>query len=319
MIDIYGSHFLENLNTLKNRQRLIVSILSNRSLWNEDSLKLLRRCFQQPLRSDQAVRQDRFWLIVSKLLYGTGSLETRLNKAANAMKVDPLHVLEILFWANPKKFPLPSDELTKLIPNREPRVFVRAARDLVRKYGLKNFIELQAAIQKASSEDLASVLAREINSISIYNCHLVEEYREFIEYLDYLSLIRFRDSITHPYIRSILFRVPSSPVVIDGNNVVMLRRSVRDLNGILEALAEYAEFYYPFTIVFDANIKYVVPETQREFLNMWLESRHVRLHSPADEFIMEMSEKKKAVVISADRFSEWKCSIIRIDPRELLW
>ena len=319
MIDIYGSHFLENLNTLKNRQRLIVSILSNRSLRNEDSLKLLRRCFQQPLRSDQVVRQDRFWHIVLKLLYGTGSLETRLNKAANAMKVDPLHVLEILFWANPKKFPLPSDELTKLIPNREPKAFVRAARDLVRKYGLKNFIELQAAIQKASSEDLASVLAREINSISIYNCHLVEEYREFIEYLDYLSLIRFRDSITHPYIRSILFRVPSSPVVIDGNNVVMLRRSVRDLNGVLEALAEYAEFYYPFTIVFDANIKYVVPETQREFLNMWLESRHVRLHSPADEFIMEMSEKRKAVVISADRFSEWKCSIIRIDPRELLW
>lgn len=319
MIDIYGSHFLENLKTLENRQRVIVGILSNRSLWNKDSLELLRRCFQQPLRNSQTVGQNRFWLIVSKLLYGAENLEIRLKRAANAMKVDPLHVLEILFWANPKKFPLPSNELTKLIPDREPRVFVRAARDLVQKYNLKNFIELQAAIQKANSEDLVSVLAGEINSIGIYDCHLVEEYREFVEYLDYLSFIRLRDSIIHPYIRSILFRVASSPVVIDGNNVVMLRRSVRDLNNILEALAEYEEFYYPFTIVFDSNIKYVVSKTQGESLNMWLESRHVRLHSPADEFIMEISEKEKAVVISADHFSEWKCNIRRIDPRELLW
>ncbi|RKX43430.1 MAG: hypothetical protein DRP27_08125, partial [Thermotogae bacterium] len=57
-----------------------------------------------------------------------------------------------------------------------------------------------------------------------------------------------------------------------------------------------------------ANIRYIVSSQQRKTLESWLSSPWVEEHSPADERIIELAKRMKAVILSNDSFSEYDTS-----------
>lgn len=112
--------------------------------------------------------------------------------------------------------------------------------------------------------------------------------------------------IAHPYITKIVTSRKSSPLVIDGNNFLWKHDlCVKDFEDLFLVFADEKRTFYPVYIVFDRNVKHIVPKSGRILIEDILSSKFVYRHSPADELIISLARQKKAVVMSEDRFKEY--------------
>ncbi len=117
----------------------------------------------------------------------------------------------------------------------------------------------------------------------------------------------FLDEISiHPYIKSVVLSRKRKPLIVDGSNLLWRNDlDVSVLDDLFISLADFDPVFFPVKIVFDRNIRYVVPKSERKKLEDWLSLECVHLHSPADDLIISLARDMRAVIASSDRFLEY--------------
>ncbi|MDI3472659.1 MAG: hypothetical protein PWQ20_1093 [Thermotogaceae bacterium] len=248
--------------------------------------------------------------------YGTEKILNVLIKK----NIDVTQVSTILFILYPKRFfPYSSKYLKEF--------------DIKKKV---NFSEFQFIIQK-----IINVCDFIENNLELYTLLNMDEVKlVFFEDVDYLvhkikefdflkitpeGIKELREEITllkeeekkylrgklkgvNQYLLRVIFEKSYFEVVIDGNNIVhtSLRPSIKNIFHLFECIAKLKHLLFPFTIVFDKNIKYLIPKSELLFFKERFENNpNVIFHSPADELIYELHLARKALIISNDRFREY--------------
>lgn len=140
---------------------------------------------------------------------------------------------------------------------------------------------------------------------------IVENIKKELETLtesEKIFLYRNLKEECDPYFLRVLFEKPRSEVIIDGNNIVhvTLYPSLKNIFDLFRALSKFKHLLFPFTIVFDKNIKYLLPKSELSvFENRFENNPNVSFHSPADELIFELHLGRRAFIVSNDRFREY--------------
>ncbi len=117
----------------------------------------------------------------------------------------------------------------------------------------------------------------------------------------------------HPYIVSVVFNKKNTPVVVDGSNFLWKHDlAPTAFEELFFYFSTHRPVFYPFWVVFDKNVKHIVPWTYQEALERILKSKRVYQHSPADELIISLAREKKAVIMSDDKFKEYDTHNLKI-------
>ncbi|WP_041076797.1 hypothetical protein [Thermotoga caldifontis] len=303
--DVYDPAFLTRLKILQTRRQNQVQYLRRLETDEGAGILFIQNSLGQ-IRSAQPCHHT--LLSLRQLVYGRGTLIERLKRFSRSTNLPEIAGLEPFFWLNPKRYPPPSDELIQLIEDTAVETFVKKARQLLLDSKLEDFLELQAAVMKGGGEGI-EWLIEQINSVRVTHIGDVEVLAELFRELDEISRREILSKLRcHPYVRAVLVRKIVRPVVLDGSNIARLRGKLSDIDFVLERLASFEEFYYPYYLVFDRNIRYIFNEDSE-----WFYAERTYFHSPADELILSIALEKNAIVVSNDRFEEWNSKIDRID------
>ncbi|AJG40123.1 hypothetical protein TRQ7_01370 [Thermotoga sp. RQ7] len=292
--------------------------LLRRRNWKEKDLKVLKGIFLGRL-SEVDVPVDIFELAVRKALKGD------LSFASKILGVDEVDVLEILFWYSPKKFPLPSEKLKRMLKTKNVDEFIQKANSLRMKLGKRDFLDLYLHLEDVDEEEEESKetdILKHIEELSLeeLNEEKVKELKSFYRVLPASERNRLRSLRVHPYVVASVVRKPVCPIVLDGSNLLWRGNlSVSYIYRIFEKLSIFEDFFFPYRIVFDRNAEFVLPVSERERFRRWKESPNVFFESPADRLIVSLAISMGAVVLSGDRFREYELSgkIRLITPEEI--
>jgi len=163
-----------------------------------------------------------------------------------------------------------------------------------------------------ASEECFTNRFRELLSLEIYDIHKLPEYWKMVKNLEAHERERlkiFLEERMNSYMLRALFAKQSRMIIVDGSNIVHAADGSINMLLLEEAFDELASmprFFFPPRIVFDANIEYVVTrEPDVSILKKWLLSPWVKLHSPADEIIVEMAKRFNASILSRDKFRDY--------------
>ncbi len=311
-LNIYDPDYLLRVHRLQMKRNNIIRLIAKLGSWSNDDVKSFADNLIGPVKNVVMEKRADFLQKCLSGLFDKGiPLVKRLYNLSEELSVPALHCLEFLFWLRPSSYPPPTNEMSSLIGSDDLISFVANARKVLRKSMLKDFIELQAALMKSDESDI-DWFVNQINSITLQDCSKIEPYRQLYFDLNTFERAEVRSKLRcHAYIQAALTRKAERGMVLDGNNIFMLRKKLSDLEFVLEKIAQSDGFYYPFWIVFDKNIVHLVDKKDEN----WLESPSVFLYSPADELILQLAMEKNAVVVSSDRFRQWDTMVQRIDPR----
>ncbi|HEW91880.1 MAG TPA: hypothetical protein ENF81_05000 [Thermotogaceae bacterium] len=162
------------------------------------------------------------------------------------------------------------------------------------------FDDLNDLISKIEVIDFLKITVEDVTKIRNEMSMLTKEERIYL----YKNLKKK----INPYFLKVLFESSYSEVVIDGNNIVHLtiHPSLKNMFHLFECLSKFKFLLFPFTIVFDKNIKYLLPKPELLIFKERFETNpNVVFHSPADELIFELHIGRKALIISNDRFRQY--------------
>jgi hypothetical protein len=110
---------------------------------------------------------------------------------------------------------------------------------------------------------------------------------------------------SHPYVYSVATK-PWKPLVLDGSNFLWKHDLCPAyLEDLFLEFSSQSFVFFPVYMVFDANVRFIIPKSGLKKLEEILSSRYSFLHSPADELIISLSREKDAVIMSEDRFREY--------------
>ncbi len=110
----------------------------------------------------------------------------------------------------------------------------------------------------------------------------------------------------HPYVHAVATSRKWKSLILDGNNFLWRHGLCPSaFEELFLELSSMRPIYFPVYIVFDANVRYVVPKDALKDLEGILLSKRVFLHSPADELIVSLARQKDADVMSEDKFRDY--------------
>ncbi|MDK2886081.1 MAG: hypothetical protein PWP54_639 [Thermosipho sp. (in: thermotogales)] len=297
---IYDPEFLDRYHELKRKRSVIYAILKKINSLNKNNYKILINNLEGNLK-DKLKKIDitLFAMYTSNLLNGEGALKNRLI-AFKEIGINPNEIGEILFWANPKKFPFPDFQ------KDYNKKFIQSEVYRLKKHGFEDFLQLYAldTYKKFENKFLSDII-KEINTLKIYDFEKITWLNELIYELDPISKVKIKENIyVNKYIEKALFSKPVSEVILDGSNILhwSIPPSVKNIEKVLNKLSNLNKLYFPFYIVFDKNAKYMFNSQIFEFPNVYF-------YSPADKFIIDLAISKKAKIISKDKFREWGIDI----------
>ena len=298
-----------------------------KSGWKKKDLSELKAIFLGEL-SKVKVEPDVFEFIVKEIILDKKkNLQKRLEIASKQLGVSEIAVLEILFWYDPSTYPLPSDKMLKLFKGNSAMDFLNFSKDLLKREKVRNFLDLFLKLEgelteTRKQETIVEDLARKINEIDLPFASKVLEYKEIYEILNGRDKDRLLSQLkAHDYVVAGLVRKPKAPLIVDGSNILWFGDlSFRIFDVLFQELSSLGTFFFPFKVVFDRNVEYIVPESEKESLRKWLSSPDVLLESPADDLIIDLAISSNGVILSNDRFKDKTLSrnIRIISPRELL-
>ncbi|SHH20048.1 hypothetical protein [Thermosipho atlanticus] len=297
---IYDPEFLDRYHELQRKRSVIISILKNINSINLNNYKILIKNLEGRLK-DKLKKLDisYFSLYTANLLYGKGALKARLN-LFEEIGIMPNEIAEILFWANPQKYPFPNFQ------KKYSKHFIESERNRLKKSNLDDFLQLYALdTYKNAKNDFLIEIITEINSLKIYEFEKITWLRELIFELNPISRQKIKDSINiNEYIEKALFSKPVCEVILDGNNIIYwtIPPSLNNIEKVIWQLSQIKKLYFPFYIVFDKNVRYMYKSHIFNFPNVYF-------HSPADELIINLAISKKAKIISRDKFRDWDVNL----------
>ncbi|WP_233186268.1 hypothetical protein [Thermotoga sp. KOL6] len=296
-----------------------LSLLRRRN-WKEKDLRILKGIFLGKL-SKVNVSPDIFEFAVREALKGDLTLSSKV------LGVEEIDVLEILFWFSPKKYPFPSEKLKQKIKAKSVKEFMEKADSLRVRLGKRDFLELYLYLEGVEEketkkpEEKTDLLVRlKRLSLERLNEKEIDELRFLYGILDPLEKNRVRSADVHPYLVAALMRKPYAPIVIDGSNLLWRGNlHVSFIDEIFEKLAFFREYFFPYKIVFDKNVEYILPISEKKEFERWKNSSNVLFESPADDLIISLATSMNAVILSGDRFKEYDLSkrIRVITPEEI--
>jgi len=178
-------------------------------------------------------------------------------------------------------------------------------------YDLYSLLNLKAK-KRDYFEDLKDVISKikKLDFLKVTR-DIIKDIREELEMLtnnEKSLLYSNLNGSCNSYLLRILFEKSYSEVIIDGNNIVhvTLHPSLKNIFDLFKNLARFKYLLFPFTIVFDKNIKYLLPRSELLIFEDRFENNpNVFFHSPADELIFELHISRKAFIVSNDRFREY--------------
>lgn len=306
-LNIYDPGYLARVKMLQIKRKRQIEYLHKLKTDSQAAISFFRDALG-PIRSAKV--SERLLGSFRDLVYGPGAIFERLKRFAKINGLFETAGLEPFFWLKPKLYPPPSDEMRELIKEDDVLNFVKKSRQLLEESKLENFLELQAAIMKSDLEEI-NWLVQQVNMIKVTHTSEVEVIVELFQELDEISKAEFLSRLRcHPYVKTMFTRKSSRSVILDGSNIARLRGKLSDIDFVLERLATFDEFFYPYYLVFDKNIRHIFHAESE-----WFYAERTYFHSPADELIISMALEKNAVIVSGDRFEEWKQKIDRIDVR----
>jgi len=298
-----------------------------KSGWKEKDLSELKAIFLGEL-SKVEVKPDVFEFIVKEIILDKKkNLQKRLEIASKQLGVSEIAVLEILFWYDPSTYPLPSDKMLKLFRGNSAMDFLNFSKDLLKREKVRNFLDLFLKLEgelteTQKQETIVEDLAHKINEIDLPFASKVLEYKEIYEILNGRDKDRLLSQLkVHDYVVAGLVRKPKAPLIVDGSNILWFGDlSFRIFDVLFQELSSLETFFFPFKVVFDRNVEYIVPESEKESLRKWLSSPDVLLESPADDLIIDLAISSNGVILSNDRFKDKTLprNIRIISPKELL-
>lgn len=304
-LDVYDPGFLTRLKVLQIKRKNQLEFLRRFRDENPPGILFVQNALG-PIKSVNV--SEKLLISLRSLIYGSGTIIEKLKRFAKQNNVPEVAGLEPFFWMKPELYPPPSEEMLSVVKEKDVVSFVRNSRKLLAESSLEDFLELQAALMKGGNEGIRWFI-EQINSVRVERVSEVEVFAELLRELDEISKAEVLSKIRcHPYVTAALVRKPSRAVVLDGSNIARLRGKLSDIDFVLERLANFEEFYYPYYLVFDNNIRHIFSEESK-----WFYADRTYFHSPADELIISIALEKNAIVVSNDRFEDWNCRIDRID------
>ena len=311
------------MKELRNR---FIEIL-NRKGWRERELSELKAIFIGEL-SRLEVDPDVFEFIVKRIILDKKKkLQKRLEIASAQLNISKMAILEILVRYDPNVYPPPFGNILKLFKGTSISVFLRFSQALLKKEQVSNFLDLFLKLEGEFSHSqvqnkMIKNLARRINEIELPFASKILEYKEIYRILDRKDKDELLSQLKiHDYVVAGLTRKPKNPLIVDGSNILWFGDlSFRIFDVLFQELAHLDTFFFPFKIVFDRNVEYIVPESEKKYLKKWLASSDVFLESPADDLIISLAISLNAIILSDDRFKDKKVpkSVEVISPRKLL-
>ena len=211
---IYDPEFQLRLTTLKGKRKVIISILKKLNNLNKKNYNILIKNLENENLKKKLKNIDimHFSLYTSNLLFGKGKLKERLYKFKE-IGISPNEIAEILFWANPRKFPFPN------ISKKYDNDYFNIQTKKLKKHNASDFLELYA-IESIKKNNLTDDIISEINTITFHNINKKLWLKDLIKELDPITKKRIKDKIIiHPYLERALFSTPKCPVILDGNNI----------------------------------------------------------------------------------------------------
>lgn len=295
---------MEMKDLLREMREEFLVLLKKRG-WSKRDVERLKSVFQGSL-SKIELSPDLFELAVRRALEGD------LKFSAKLLGTDEVDVLEILFWKDPGKFPLPSEALKNTIEYESVSDFVEKADKLRKKLGGRDFMDLYLLFEnvkeeKTEEENLLPLFEEKLKNLSLESLGKddVEELKVYYELMKPSEKRKVLSLNVHPYVIASIVRKAASPVVIDGSNVLWKGGlSISYLDQVFTSLAHYKHFFFPYKIVFDRNIPHILPRSEREEFKRWESSPNVSFESPADDLIISLAVSTNAVVLSCDRFRD---------------
>jgi hypothetical protein len=185
-----------------------------------------------------------------------------------------------------------------------------------------NYIMFESAFLFKPSPKISEGIEEFFKGLSFINVKGIKKAREEYKKLKGKQKERVVRFLNDSYVKKVVTSKRVSPVVIDGSNIVFSQQPFPDiarLDKLFNFMGRAKEALFPYRIVFDANIRYIIRGYQQSQLEKWLVLPNVELYSPADDRIIMLARSLKAKVISYDRFLEHNTSGIKIlRPEDLL-
>ncbi|MFW6119524.1 MAG: hypothetical protein ACOC80_01280 [Petrotogales bacterium] len=131
------------------------------------------------------------------------------------------------------------------------------------------------------------------------------------------------DSIKNDYVKKVVTSKVTTETIIDGSNIIYSGTDFPDIAKIdrlfIRTFSRINTVFFPYRIIFDANVRYMVKGFQQKELEKWIALPQTELYSPADDRILQLANTRNACVISYDRFLEYETNAIAIYKPEDLY
>lgn len=250
--------------------------------------------------------------------------------------IDKLSVMAMVL--SPRKY-LPMDSFTLSLAKQEKiqtgsyKIFMNGWRTFLRKNEsyFDDFLDLYIVLSRKKVvrssdneivEDLADMV-RKKDFLSLDD-ETIADFRDIYSNLLPSDRRKIADSIKDDYVRGVLLRGLETELVVDGSNIAMVNSPHPDLDNIFRAfglLGKLKKVPWPFRIVFDANFAYNLRGGQKAIFDRKFQTDpRVRLHSPADELIIERAKAGYVWILSNDRYLDYPkvgAKMVRFDGKKI--
>lgn len=182
---------------------------------------------------------------------------------------------------------------------------------------IKDYIMLESALLYRNKliTNNKQLNYKEFENINHRHIADIERLKNLLKKVNKEERKKIVNSISNNYVKRVIKSKRTYEVIIDGSNIIYSGEDFPDITKIdrlfTNILSKIKTTFFPYKIIFDANIRFLVKGFQQEELEKWLALPQTELYSPADERILQLADDKKASVISYDRFLEYDTSGIR--------
>lgn len=287
----------------------------------ENGLRLLRKELDKssPLLS---FSDENLSFIVDVLKDAERGVKERIMLASDLSDDTVGNMAHLLYLIYPKRYPpVPRAFGNEMVSIEEYCNWKKSAEKLLGSL-VNNYIMLESAFLFEPSPEIGKGIEELFKELSFTNVKAIKKARDEFMKLKGKQKEKVVRLLKDLYVRKVITSKRISPVVIDGSNIAYSQQSFPDitrLDKLFSSMGKAKEALFPYRIVFDANIRYIIRGYQQRQLEKWLVLPNVELYSPADDRIITLARSLKAKVISYDRFLEQDTTGIKIlRPEDLL-
>ncbi|MFO7882215.1 MAG: hypothetical protein R6U52_06735 [Kosmotogaceae bacterium] len=191
---------------------------------------------------------------------------------------------------------------------------------------IKNYVMLESALlfTKSSSENnIKKINYKEFKDINHKHIADIKRLQARLNKANKIEQKKIVSSIKNSYVKKVVTSKKTFEAIIDGSNIIYSGEDFPDITKIdrlfTNEFSRIKPTFFPYRIIFDANVRYLVKGFQQKELEKWLTLPQTELYSPADERILQLADARNACVISYDRFLEYDTTGIKIYKPEDLY